>query len=58
MRLAQKRQSIQAPDEDATAVQQRSFLQADEAATRDIIARERLLRTRETVMQSKRKVNV
>lgn len=55
MRAAQKRQSIQAPDEDVAA-QQKSFLTADEITTRNIIARERLLRTRETVLQSKRKV--
>ncbi|XP_067941527.1 parafibromin-like [Watersipora subatra] len=50
-RLATKRTTIKA-DEEPSAFEQRSFVDAEVAVSRDIISKERLWRTRVTVLQS------
>lgn len=58
-RLAKKRTMIKG-DEDIQigALEQRSFVDAEVDVTRDIVSRERLWRTRTTILQSNGKVIV
>lgn len=56
-RLAKKRTMIKADDEiQPGALEQRSFVEAEVDVTRDIVSRERLWRTRTSVLQSNGKV--
>lgn len=57
-RLAIKRTKIKGDDDiQPGALEQRSFVDAELDVTRDIVSRERLLRTRTTVLQSNGKVS-
>lgn len=52
-RLAKKRGTIKGDDEPGTGVlEQRSFIDAEVDVTRDIVSRERMCRTRTTILQS------
>lgn len=58
-RLAKKRTMIKADDDLGVGLlEQRSFVDAEVDVTRDIISRERLWRTRTTILQSSGKVVV
>ena len=55
--MAKKRSTIKTDlDDDITALKQRSFVDADVDVTRDIVSRERVWRTRTTILQSTGKV--
>ncbi|KAF6029376.1 cdc73 [Bugula neritina] len=55
-RLATKRTTIKASDDEPSAFEQRSFVDAELAVSRDIISKERLWRTRVTILQSNGKL--
>lgn len=56
--MAKKRSTIKTDlDDDITALKQRSFVDAEVDVTRDIVSRERVWRTRTTILQSTGKVN-
>lgn len=57
-RLAKKRTMIKVDENDIQtgALEQRSFVDAEVDVTRDIVSRERLWRTRTTILQSQGKV--
>lgn len=59
-RLAKKRTMIKVDENDiqSGALEQRSFVDAEVDVTRDIVSRERLWRTRTTILQSQGKVCV
>lgn len=58
-RLAKKRGTIKGDDElGSTVMEQRSFIDAEVDVTRDIVSRERMCRTRTTILQSVGKVLV
>ena len=51
--MAKKRSTIKTDlDDDITALKQRSFVDAEVDVTRDIVSRERVWRTRTTILQS------
>lgn len=55
--MAKKRSTIKTDlDDDITALKQRSFVDAEVDVTRDIVSRERVWRTRTTILQSTGKV--
>lgn len=57
--MAKKRSTIKTDlDDDITALKQRSFVDAEVDVTRDIVSRERVWRTRTTILQSTGKVRV
>jgi parafibromin len=56
--MAKKRSTIKTDlDDDITALKQRSFVDAEVDVTRDIVSRERVWRTRTTILQSTGKVS-
>lgn len=59
-RLAKKRTMIKVDENDiqSGALEQRSFVDAEVDVTRDIVSRERLWRTRTTILQSQGKVGL
>lgn len=57
--MAKKRSTIKTDlDDDITALKQRSFVDAEVDVTRDIVSRERVWRTRTTILQSTGKVRL
>ena len=55
--MAKKRSTIKTDLHDDVTVKQRSFVDAEGAVTRDIVSRERVWRTRTTILQSTGKVS-
>lgn len=56
--MAKKRSTIKTDLDDDITLKQRSFVDAEEDVTRDIVSRERVWRTRTTILQSTGKVRV
>lgn len=56
--MAKKRSTIKTDLDDDITVKQRSFVDAEVDVTRDIVSRERVWRTRTTILQSTGKVKV
>ena len=55
--MAKKRSTIKTDLHDDVTLKQRSFVDAEGAVTRDIVSRERVWRTRTTILQSTGKVS-
>lgn len=56
--MAKKRSTIKTDLDDDITLKQRSFVDAEVDVTRDIVSRERVWRTRTTILQSTGKVRV
>lgn len=56
--MAKKRSTIKTDLDDDITLKQRSFVDAEVDVTRDIVSRERVWRTRTTILQSSGKVSV
>lgn len=56
--MAKKRSTIKTDLDDDITLKQRSFVDAEVDVTRDIVSRERVWRTRTTILQSTGKVSV
>lgn len=56
--MAKKRSTIKTDLDDDITLKQRSFVDAEVDVTRDIVSRERVWRTRTTILQSTGKVRI
>lgn len=56
--MAKKRSTIKTDLDDDITLKQRSFVDAEVDVTRDIVSRERVWRTRTTILQSTGKVGI